>query len=136
MITFCKNCEKEFKTQKNRILSGRGVFCSNECKYDDTRKRMKGNEYWKKTTSTQFKKGHETLNVARAIRYHSTLYKRWRDKIVERDNNECQQCGNNNKKSLIVHHIVSRKDAPELILSDSNGLTLCRSCHAKLHSFI
>lgn len=57
-------------------------------------------------------------------------YRKWRKGIIDRDK-VCQRCGS--KKNLEVHHIVHFADAPELRLCDSNGVTLCRKCHRKLH---
>lgn len=57
-------------------------------------------------------------------------YRKWRKGIIDRDK-VCQMC--RRKKDLEVHHIVHFADAPELRLCDSNGVTLCRKCHRKLH---
>ena len=48
-------------------------------------------------------------------------------KIMERDEFKCYHCGFN--RDLIVHHI----DQDKLNCKENNLLTLCRSCHTKLH---
>ena len=54
-----------------------------------------------------------------------------REYVLFRDNHECQCChGKSKDKILEVHHIESRKtggDAP------NNLITLCSTCHKKLH---
>lgn len=68
--------------------------------------------------------------------YTSRTWRRKRKVILDRDNNECQLCKENGKvtigtkeDSLIVHHIQELKDRPDLCLTDSNLLAVCRDCH-------
>lgn len=62
-------------------------------------------------------------------------YKNWRKVVFGRDNYTCQKCkqvgGNMN-----AHHIKSFTDYPELIFDINNGITLCESCHKKIHKSI
>jgi len=59
----------------------------------------------------------------------------WSKKVKLRDNFICQKCmkqfGNN---QLVSHHLKSWKDYPKLRFEISNGITLCKLCHLKLHS--
>lgn len=48
-------------------------------------------------------------------------------KIYQRDNYNCQKCKTN--KQLVIHHIDKNKKN----CSEINLITLCRSCHIKLH---
>jgi 5-methylcytosine-specific restriction endonuclease McrA len=61
--------------------------------------------------------------------------KEWRamrEVVLRRDGYACLWCGNNNLRSLVVHHIVEYWDGgPD---SPENLLTLCRSCHVRHHS--
>lgn len=59
-------------------------------------------------------------------------YQEWRIKVFEKDNYKCQHCGIN--KKLCAHHIKSFKKNPSLRYDILNGMTLCHSCHARLHS--
>ena len=59
-----------------------------------------------------------------------------KSQVLDRDNFECQKCGLNNEQHIViygcglcVHHID--KDKTNNVLN--NLLTLCRSCHAKVH---
>lgn len=58
-------------------------------------------------------------------------YTIFRDKhrtaIMNRDNNECQLCGS--KTKLQPHHILPKKEYPELICDINNIITLCKDCH-------
>ena len=54
-----------------------------------------------------------------------------REYVLHRDNHTCQHCkGKNNDSVLNVHHIESRKTGGN---SPNNLITLCKTCHEKLH---
>ena len=55
--------------------------------------------------------------------------------IILRDGCKCRNCSIEliNSRSLEVHHIVSRKEAPELIFDKENCITLCKKCHIDIH---
>ena len=57
-------------------------------------------------------------------------------KIKERDNNCCQLCGENDARTLNVHHIVPRTSpffSKDFINSPINQITLCANCHRIEH---
>ena len=60
-------------------------------------------------------------------------YKKWRQAVFERDNYTCQECGQMGCV-LNAHHIQSWKDFPELRYDIDNGVTVCVSCHYKIHT--
>jgi len=62
----------------------------------------------------------------------SYIAKKWRQVILDRDSYKCQKCGCSEK--LHVHHIKEFKDYPELRWDINNGITVCVSCHEKIHS--
>lgn len=69
-------------------------------------------------------------------RFKNPEYQKWRNSVLERDNYMCQHCNKQCKKyekGLAAHHIKPFKNYPELRFEISNGLTLCRACHMKLH---
>lgn len=104
--------------------------------------------------ATAWKGGKTSLNY----RVKSALQRRfrWFHRVMDRDNCTCQHCGAT--KNLDAHHIEpisliikrlltessatteSEKidwllDQPEIIDEDlTNGLTLCRTCHKKVHT--
>ena len=63
---------------------------------------------------------------------HTTEYNEWRLAVYSRDEYRCRTCGS--KKDIIAHHILPFKDYPLVRFSVENGMTLCRSCHKRLHS--
>jgi phage terminase large subunit GpA-like protein len=62
------------------------------------------------------------------------LSSEWKDKriiILQRDNFECRTCGSN--KKLQVHHKSYTKSKMAWEYKNSNLITLCESCHIKIH---
>lgn len=59
-------------------------------------------------------------------------YRNWRKSVFERDNYTCQICGNRGGK-LNAHHIERYRNCIERRTDISNGITLCYSCHKKVH---
>ena len=61
--------------------------------------------------------------------YYKGLFHRWlREQIKNRDGNKCVICGDG-KKELHVHHMNGDK----IDNRRENLITLCESCHSKLH---
>lgn len=91
----------------------------------------------------QYGEGHSPWNKGKkgyklgykSNRRNSGKWKKWRSLVFTRDNYICTKCGENNKNKLRVHHIKSFYVFPEVAFDIENGLTLCMSCHAKVHKF-
>ena len=62
------------------------------------------------------------------------VYQEWRKAIFERDKRLCQICLTD-EGVLVSHHIVPWKSSISLRFDVSNGIVLCRKCHADLHNF-
>jgi len=60
-----------------------------------------------------------------------SVYRKWRNSCLERDNHQCQKCFS--KEGLHVHHIKGWDEYPYLRFEIKNGITYCRSCHSKCH---
>jgi len=58
----------------------------------------------------------------------------WRKAVIERDRHICQLCLTD-EGTLCAHHIKPFKTYISLRFDVSNGLILCRKCHADLHNF-
>jgi len=67
-----------------------------------------------------------------AVRQSAEM-KQWKKDVFNRDNYICKMCEKRGGE-LHAHHIKSFAEYPKLRLTISNGLTLCKSCHHKLHS--
>lgn len=80
-----------------------------------------------------------TSKETRAEFYNSNEWKEKRERIKERDNNECVWCRKegkvttNSHEVLEVDHIKELAEHPELALEDDNLRTLCKDCHNKRH---
>jgi hypothetical protein len=59
-------------------------------------------------------------------------YIKWRDGVFRRDNWTCRVCGYKGH-DVVAHHILDFHKYPELRFDLDNGITLCRSCHKKIH---
>lgn len=57
-----------------------------------------------------------------------------RELVLERDEYKCQICGNDDKKKLVVHHKDGTGRGADVHNNSlDNLITLCRSCHARVH---
>ena len=65
-----------------------------------------------------------------------------KEKVLERDNFECQKCGMNNEQHIVIYGyrlIVHHKDGKGKGYKNPNNnldnlITLCRKCHTSLHN--
>ena len=64
---------------------------------------------------------------------NSSKHKEWSLSVLRRDRWTCQQCGYK-VRNIIAHHIRKFSEYKELRFEVSNGITLCRPCHCKLHN--
>lgn len=61
--------------------------------------------------------------------------RRWlHDSVLKRDDHRCQDCGTS--KWPNIHHIVPISVEPDLQFVEDNLITLCKTCHRRLHGFI
>ncbi|MCQ2014657.1 HNH endonuclease [Clostridium butyricum] len=67
--------------------------------------------------------------------YVSTAWKHLRKEILKEQNSECQMCKAKGKYSeaTTVHHIKHVNKHPELSLTRSNLMCVCKECHNELH---
>ena len=63
---------------------------------------------------------------------HTPDYIAWRTAVFERDKYTCAICGQVGGE-LNAHHIRPFKDFPKLRTDINNGVTLCKSCHRRVH---
>jgi 5-methylcytosine-specific restriction enzyme A len=67
--------------------------------------------------------------------YQSPAWRKLRERVIVRDNNECQSCKRAGRvgKAENVHHIKEVKQHPELALVSSNCECICIPCHNEEH---
>ena len=64
--------------------------------------------------------------------WNDPAYKSWRRQVRERDNFKCQWPGCECGGRLEVHNIKTWGSYPGLRYDLSNGITLCKKCHAEI----
>lgn len=115
-------------TKKKMCLKcGKKIDFNSSCPYCSESKRLEYN----KSKRNYYRENREQLKILSSAR--------WRKKrleIIARDGGFCQRCfikyGLINSNSLEVHHIKPRIKYPELIFTNSNLITLCKTCNIQL----
>lgn len=103
----CPECREPFTVRRDEIRRGKGIYCSDKCKYE-AKKCTYGENDSHFYSSSEWKK----LKLACRKQYDYT----------------CQMCGIKHK-SVHVHHIIPRRiGGPDEL---NNLITLCESCHVK-----
>jgi len=146
----CQTCDKEFYRAGWQIKKAHNKFCSKSCvryteesklkmskshrgittwntgltKYDDSRL-----NYIRPTTFKDFGKSTENMKIRK-----SAKMKHWRNRVFERDDYICQDCGQRGGK-LNADHIKPFCLFPEFRFDINNGRTLCEECHRKTSTY-
>lgn len=76
------------------------------------------------------------ISTEKHVRKRTTEDREWRYSVLSRDNYTCQGKADEHHSQLHAHHIKSYAKYPELRYDVNNGITLCRSCHIKEHSWL
>ena len=69
-------------------------------------------------------------------RFKDPRYVDWRRAVLSRDAFTCRSCGRRCRqyeRGLAAHHVMPFALHPDMRYEVANGLTLCRSCHMKVH---
>jgi hypothetical protein len=61
------------------------------------------------------------------------IFEAWRKGVFDRDSYTCQHCWITDRDKLEAHHIIPWDESFELRVELTNGLTLCKMCHARHH---
>jgi 5-methylcytosine-specific restriction endonuclease McrA len=69
------------------------------------------------------------------MNYKSKKWKQFRKKILRRDKYLCRECNRYGKTTgaNTVHHCIPVSEDPELKYNSNNLISLCESCHEKMH---
>ena len=111
----CRICSQVFQIPRN-YKGKRGFYCSKSCYQEALRQRFTG------VSNPNY--GHVNHKRPRLPRHI-------RRQVYERDDHTCLIC-HKQRKGLTAHHVLP------WVLSQSHDvdllITLCRSCHAKVHN--
>lgn len=144
----CQQCGIVFAVHPRTVARGAGKFCSRPCRYEWMRTppnkecqvcgapiAQRPHDRWEvKYCSWACRKAGMRGESHPAWKggNHSYRGDQWdtiRERILERDRRACQHCGN--MDDLTVHHIQPWAETRDN--SPSNLITLCRSCHSRVH---
>jgi 5-methylcytosine-specific restriction endonuclease McrA len=114
----CQHCGKLF-THKIITTFKKMKFCSKACA-DKGGFRYSGEQ-------------HPNYRPTARRKNRGGQHHKWVNAIISRDKATCQHCGAT-QVELHAHHIKSYRDHPELRFDVANGITLCYSCHWKVHT--
>jgi len=111
----CSNCEKLFDRHKYRVERNQHNFCDQQCK----------GEFYSQ-------EDHPRWTGGRSRFFDTSSGEAWVRAVMERDENECQDCGST--ENLVAHHIKRRDECSHFEkYAVWNGVTLCQECHAERH---
>ena len=98
---------------RKKICSMHGVYEGNKCP---------------ECKALQSKQYDKTIRNKEASKfYHSSRWKKVREKVMKRDGGICQKCGEH-RGTMIVDHIKELRDGGNALNAD-NLEVLCQSCH-------
>jgi len=126
----CKGCDRS-KVLTGFYLRPNGGLMSRYCKkcYQDKYSPNRG-----KPNTGRFKKGLVPWNRKEVDGRQGKRLREWRKLVKERDGCVCQECNYLGDGRLMhSHHISGWYECPKLRFDVDNGITLCQSCHAKIH---
>ncbi len=63
--------------------------------------------------------------------YLTDTWRALRKQVLQRDHYRCKRC--RKRWASIVHHIIPRKERPDLALAAENLESVCERCHNQLH---
>jgi len=119
---------KEAREKIRQAMLGRKITWNDKLKVPKSEEHKRNMSLAKRGSKHPNWKGGVYIDYSKSPRY-----KRWRKKVVDRDNYTCQKCGS--KKQPQAHHLKNKKDYPELMFNVDNGQTLCYKCHKKTDTF-
>ena len=67
--------------------------------------------------------------------YNSKPWRRLSRRIIRKARGECQLCRAEHRltRAVLVHHVKSLREHPELAYEPSNLMPLCHDCHERMH---
>jgi len=136
VIKRCAVCGKEFRARYNQLVAGKGKVCSKECSKISISKTLKGRrnpEHSKFMIGKKYRYIKDRSKLCDNSGRTSTLYRDFVKNVMERDK-KCRICNKDCVSNLIVHHILSYREHPELRYDINNGIVLCQAHHPRKYA--
>lgn len=150
----CDNCNKQYelKYQKyNKYVHDDGIYYCNSCASTLFNSGEKHPLYGTKrplTTRNKISEGRKgkytqennpnwnpnLTQEEREIKRNTPENVEWKKKVMARDNYTCQCCGKMGNHDIEAHHLNSHDWCKEKRTDETNGITLCETCHKNFHS--
>lgn len=129
---FCIHCSRSVLVGKKRTYNytstkkqNKSTHNKNHSNHTNKRKNKRTNN---KNNSNHINKRKNKSTNGRSYPEYIEFVRR----VVTRDNYTCQCCGKKNK-NLEVHHLDGYNWCVEKRTDETNGITLCESCHGNFH---
>lgn len=122
----CEWCKTIFPIKQCNLKKNEHHFCSKECHHkwqsENTPKGENHPNWNPNLTEEERNNGRNTWEN-----------NEWKSRVFERDNYQCQCCGDDRGGNLEAHHKNCYSDFKDQRCEVDNGITLCKKCHAKFH---
>lgn len=124
-LCMCTNCGTMFRRPPSKVERAKHQFCDELCKV----------AYMKGANHPMWKTGKTAATFSTWIK-NQAGYQKWRDAVLERDGYMCAISSRTD--NLDVHHIIPKQEgiSPERALDVSNGITMNREVHERVHELI
>jgi HNH endonuclease len=144
----CIRCQHKISIIKDDGLCGkcrsRKIYLENVDKYRKTKicicgkKILKTSEFCSSCSQLNYK-NHQWKETTTDRNIHYTIeYRLWRKQVFEKYGKKCLLCQGTYR--LAAHHILPKREHPELQFDVNNGVPVCHKCHSKMqfkeHEFV
>ena len=127
----CELCGILFRP--NKYTPGQ-PYCSPLCRHRAWRKNNR--VYYSNKRREERQRNKDTYYRSNRDYKNRTRFGGNKYKVLERDNNQCVDCGKDNPRALVIHHIDFSGQTNSPNNEMDNLETLCRSCHIKKHTHV
>jgi len=148
----CKHCGSEFKRKLSQINYAKENFCSSFCQHESRKsgqikdcficrqKIYRQNKFLKQSQTGKFFCSKECSLVWQNSEFVGDKHPNWttgeysyRTVLKKtKDIQECCQCGKDDKRILIAHHLDKNRKNNKA----ENLVWLCRNCHHLIHYYV
>lgn len=124
-LCMCSNCGFLFRKPPSRVKRSKNQFCSKDCK----------DAYMTGINHPSWRTGKSSKSFSEWVK-NQKEYKTWRISVLERDGYKCAISGKT--EELEAHHILPKSESfnPEKAFDVSNGLTVNKQVHDRIHALV